>query len=111
VKISWVVACDVISILDEVWGVDWLWAETKVGSSDTTRLVSRVCEVSLAIKLGVRNDKLDSLFVSTDCTIRAKAPEDALDCTLWKVIVWLSDWKLCFWVSNTDGEVILRMSL
>lgn len=104
--VSWVVASDVVSALDEVWSIDWLFTETKVRSSDTAGLVSIVSEVSLTVEWSVVDDELDGLLVSTNSTIGTETPEDALLGGFWKVISWGTTFKSGFWSSNTNSEVV-----
>ena len=106
-EVGWVVASNVISTLDKVWCINWLLTKTKVGSSDTTRLVGIIGKVGLAIKVGVGDDELDGLLVGTNSTIGTKTPEDALLGGGWKVISWLANFKSGLWLWNADSEVVL----
>ena len=103
------VACDVVSELDEISGLDLLLAETKMACGDTSRLVGIIGKVTLDVHVGVVADDLDGVVVGTDSSIRAKTPEHALGGALRDRVDLTSDREreVSDIILDTDGEVVL----
>ena len=73
-----VVAGNVISLLNEVFGLNGVLADTDVGDGETARLVGIVDGVGLSVEVGVLDNHLHSIVRGTDSTIGTVTPEDAL---------------------------------
>ena len=83
-----------------------------MGNCDTTGLLGVIVEVTLSILICVVADDLDSLLVSTYCTVGTKTPELATYCSSWFCSNFLN-LKGCsvYVIFNTDCEVVLWLSL
>src|SRR5690554_52029 len=69
VHIGWIMTCNKVRILNEVWALDLVLTESQMGYCDTTGFLGVIREVSLSIHVGVVTDDLDGRLVGTYCTV------------------------------------------
>ncbi|CQB87834.1 Uncharacterised protein [Chlamydia trachomatis] len=87
---------------------NFLISKAEVATSETSRLLRVVLEVSLYILIGVVTDDLDRVFISTHGTITTKTVEHTLISTVieLRILLYRKRGK-GYIIYDTYGEVIL----
>ena len=108
-KVSGVVACNEVSLVDVVRALDGAVTETEVRDGDTGGLLGVILEVCLNKLVGVVTDDLDGVLVSTNGTVSTETPELTADCTCSRSVGsgLFFERKTGDVVNDTDGEVVL----
>ena len=75
VEVSLNVASHKVRRIYLIWRMDWLITEAKMWTSETTRLLRIVAEISLTVFTGVITNNLNRVLVGTNCTVSTQAIE------------------------------------
>ncbi len=104
-----VVACHEVRFIDVIGALNRLVAETKVGNGYAAGFLGVILEICLNIFVGMVADDFDGVFVCTDGTVAAQAPEFALDGAFRSGIRrgLLVKREMCNIVLDADGELTL----
>ena len=104
-----IMACNKVCLVNQVGGLDRLLAEAEVGHRHAAGLLGIIIKVCLRIHVGVVADDLDGVLVCTDRSVRAKAPELAVDGSLRCRDNRRSflERQACDIIDNADGELFL----
>ena len=108
-----VVACNEVSLVDIVRGLDRLSTEAQMRYGYAASLLGVVLEVSLYVVIGVVADNLDGVLVCTNGTVAAQTPELTFDgafCCGVRGCV-LCQRKVGDVIHDAEGELLLRLFL